>query len=56
LTPWVYVQNTAETANSYNIQVDIQPKNEDTWYTGACWPTDIIAAGETKVEWPWGCK
>ena len=54
LTPWVYVANTGNEDASYNIQLTIQ--HGDASYTGACWPTDTIGVGETKVEWPWGVQ
>jgi hypothetical protein len=54
LTPWVEIDNTGNEATSYNLQVDIQ--HGDTSFTGSCWSTSIIKAGETSMHWPWAIK
>jgi hypothetical protein len=56
LQPWVYVTNSGTESAQFCIQVNIQDTTNGRWYDGPRWPTDMIAPGQERVEWPWAVQ
>ena len=55
IRPWVFIENTGNDAIRFHVQFSIQDPN-GKWYTGGCWPTDIIDASGSKVVWPYSVE